>query len=84
MQEEEPDDAGDAKTADASKGGEGGETKQVVVIKQIKGVETRIHEKLKREFEALQKRQTVLLSTHKIEMEQAKRHAKKLGEEMIE
>lgn len=76
-----PDEGGNADGA-AKQGGEGGE-KKVVKIIQVKGVETRIHEKLKREFEGLQKRQTVLLSTHKIEQEQAKRHAKQIGEDMI-
>ena len=41
-------------------------------------------EKLRREKEALEKRLTVILSTHKIELEQAKIHAKQIGEKMIE
>lgn len=41
-------------------------------------------DKLTREKADLVKRMTVLMQTNKIELEQAKRHAKKLGEDMIE
>jgi hypothetical protein len=52
--------------------------------KKGKGVDQRVVDKLTREKADLVKRMTVLMQTNKIELEQAKRHAKKLGEDMIE
>ena len=48
------------------------------------GIDPRVLEKLKREKDAIEKRLNVILSTHKIELEQAKIHAKQMGEKMIE